>query len=887
MNKWYFWLICGMLYACTGKYSLDDFSSAGKEDANSPLVVNDYTFNGYTTHWQDVYQHRYRYGNLFRLNITDVEAAVRQAKADAAEALGVPGLCLEEGFVNAFLRCAGKCQSLENPTPEALDDAISRGNVLVIADPSSETGKRLMNKFGGFSCRSLGNHQAHAKDFTPVDAFLLKNGERKLFVVTGSDQEQLVRFRAILESMQRLLSEYDLKRGWFGAQTLIKSVTCTSGTPVDVIGKGLNEGNSWFVFDGYMEFLAKKEIDDWAKESGLPILVDVGFSPIYHCTDYDDLQVQLMFTPQDWIDYARRKNGYVFRQVNDKQADDLPYSGYFANPGNARQINEEDKPFILQTGDLLSGATSSMYLFHRKGVAFDREQLWNAVMERRAIAVAEGGCIMGDALYRQAMQLLFLDRDYLEEYFGDRINMETDTQGNRILLTVSNLYDHPVEGRLRITVPEQLSFSGEKDLEIQLAASSSKVLSMDFQPQADAMNRRNVVAFTFDGEGLSSKSTVAMLELPPAISVHELLYGTSLGIKFPISIHNFTDRDSFPVKISVSEAYTPSKPVYEAEHNIRVATGEFCDTEFDVCLPAGAYIVTTSALGLSAKSQLGVETASGKATVTATDLNGDGVAEYVMENAHVKATLLTTGARVIEYVVKAKNDNVLFKLWPEKPADDRRPYRERGFYPFGGFEDFLGQPSIETHKIYDAVVVKSEGEYVQVKMTADYFGNAIEKVYSLYGDSPLLEVRYALKMIHPELNVIGPQPIYEVGKSHGPEDVFTIPEKEGLQEYHMRTDRYYGKKLDLAEGWNAAYDTKEDIAFVSAYPVARPLFLHLWMNHPSNPDANYFYAEFQPWTPLFMRTTSYFSYYMWADTGSWQKALNALKERNLITEKDK
>jgi hypothetical protein len=284
---------------------------------------------------------------------------------------------------------------------------------------------------------------------------------------------------------------------------------------------------------------------------------------------------------------------------------------------------------------------------------------------------------------------------------------------------------------------------------------------------------------------------------------------------------------------------------------------------------------------------LGIETASGKATVTETDLNGDGIREYVMENGHVKVTLLAVGGRVIEYVVKAKNDNVLFKLWPEKPEDDRRPYRERGFYPYGGFEDFLGQPSIETHKIYDATVVKSEGEYVQVKMTADYFGNTIEKIYSLYGDSPLLEVRFATRMINPELNVIGPQPIYEVGESHGPEDVFVIPEQGGLQEYRMRTDRYYGKKLDLAEGWNAAYDTKQDIAFVGAYPVARPLFLHLWMNHPSNGDARYFYAELQPWTPLFMKTTSYFSYYMWADAGNWQKALDALKERNLITKREK
>ncbi|MDR1097975.1 MAG: hypothetical protein LBL57_07585 [Tannerella sp.] len=886
MNKFCLLFFCNVLFACTGKYSLDGFSPGGENDANTSLIVNDWQFNGYTTHWQNVYQHRYRYGNLFRLDITDVEAAVRQAKADAAEALGIPGLCLREGFVNAFLTKAGEYQLLEHPTLEALNDAISRGDVLVFADEASEIGKILRKKSGGLFRKDFESRQSRAKNFTTVDAFFLKNGDRFLFAVTGSDPEQLAHFRTMLENTRKLLSEYDLKRGWFGAQTLIKSVTCTPGTPVDVIGKGLNEGNSWFVFDGYMEFLAREEIEAWAKESNLPIVVDAGFPPIYNCTDYDDLQVQLMFTPQDWIDYAQKKNGYVFRQVNDSDADHLPYNGYFANAGNARQINGEDRPFVIQTGDLLGGANSSMFLFHKKGAVFDRDQLWKAIMERRAVAVAEGGCIMGDVHYRNAMQLLFLDKDYLEEYFSDRINMETETQGNRIVLTVSNLYNRPVKGRLTITVPEQLDFPEEKELEIHLPAGASKVLNLDVRPKAEAMNRRNVVAFTFDWGGVSSKSTVALLELPPAISVHELLYGTSSGIKFPVSVHNFTARDSFPVKISIAEITEPSKPVQEAEHKIRVAAGEFCDTEFDVRLPAGKYTVTTSALGLTAKTQLGIEAASGKATVTETDLNGDGIMEYVMENGHVKATLLTIGARVIEYTVKAKNDNVLFKLWPEKPKDDRRPYRERGFYPYGGFEDFLGQPSIETHKVYDVAVIKPEGEYVQVKMTADYFGNTIEKVYSLYGDSPLLEVRFAVKMINPELNVIGPQPIYEVGKSHGPEDVFVIPEKDGLQEYRMRTDRYYGKKLDLAEGWNVAYDTKEDIAFISAYPAARPLFLHLWMNHPSNSDANYFYAEFQPWTPLFMRTTSYFSYYMWAGAGNWQKALEALRERNLITKNE-
>ncbi len=109
--------------------------------------------------------------------------------------------------------------------------------------------------------------------------------------------------------------------------------------------------------------------------------------------------------------------------------------------------------------------------------------------------------------------------------------------------------------------------------------------------------------------------------------------------------------------------------------------------------------------------------------MTPVDLNGDGLLEYRLENDKVRVTLLAIGARVIEYVVKERNDNVLFKLWPEKEPTDRRPFRERGFYPYGGFEDFLGQASIETHKVYDAELVRDGGTSASVRMTADYYGN--------------------------------------------------------------------------------------------------------------------------------------------------------------------
>ena len=242
-----------------------------------------------------------------------------------------------------------------------------------------------------------------------------------------------------------------------------------------------------------------------------------------------------------------------------------------------------------------------------------------------------------------------------------------------------------------------------------------------------------------------------------------------------------------------------------------------------------------------------------------------------------------TGARVIEYIVKSRDDNVLFKLWPQKAIDHKRPFRKRGYYPYGGFEDFLGQGSMETHQVYDAEIVKKEGDYVRVRMWTDYYGNRLEKTFTLYGNNPLLEVRFALTFKNPEANVLGPQPILELGEKHWTEDVFIVPELDGLQEYRMKPEKYYGRLQHLKEGWNAGYDTKEDITFIGAFPVDQPLFLHMWMNHPSNSEAHHYYVEFQPWTPIYQKSTMYFTYYIWGSGGPWENGVKALREMNLIT----
>ena len=508
--------------------------------------------------------------------------------------------------------------------------------------------------------------------------------------------------------------------------------------------------------------------------------------------------------------------------------------------------------------------------------------IWDAIMERRGVGVIGTGKMMGPALYRNALQLLLLDRVYLEEYFGDRINLEAYTDGYTLNINIDNTYSKSVTGNLEVVLPEELEASENLALRVDLPANSTKNIKIKLKPGKSAMSKTNPVAVHYKWDN-SKKSTLTILDLPPAISVHNLLYGHSPTVVYPVTVHNFTDQVSFPVKLEVTEKNDPTKVVFTASENVTAETGTFKDLSFNLGIPAGSYNVKVSAIGIVTVSQLGVGAASGSPKLTIVDLNSDGVDEYIMENDSVKLTLLTTGARVIEYIVKSKNDNVMFKMWPEKPVDDKRSFRKRGYYPYGGFEDFLGQASMETHKVYDAEVVKKDGDYLQVRMTADYFGNKLEKTYTLYGNSPLLEVRFALTFKNPEANMIAPVPVLELGKKHWTEDVFITPELDGLKEYRMQPERYFGRIIYLKEGWDAGHDTREDISFVAAFPVNPPLFLHMFMNHPRNRDAHFYCHEFQPWVPIFPKSTMYFTYYFWGKSGNWQEGVKSLRERNLIT----
>ena len=873
--------------ACAQK--LDVINSEHSIEPLKNATQNTMQFNGYTNHWQDVYRDWYRYGGLFKMAVDDVEKNILQSKVDIAADMGYPGLLMEEGYITGLI--SAPFDVMDRPSITELESSLKRGNILVLVDPDSEAGKLLISKLPAdyWWPERLGSYQYGAEELKKINAFCLENGSRKLFVISSKDPASRLKIKELILKTVEVVSNYDFHKGLFGVKTNIKTVGCGPGHYLDVIGKGMNEGNSWFVFNGYMDFLAKNELQRWMEEVNLPVVTDVGFSPVYGCRDYDGLQTQRMFTKESWIRFAKEKGGYIYRRVYNPAADPYHYSGYVASEGNKEQIDTEDVPFILPVrgykasllDDLMGG---SMVLFIKKGDDFTRESMWDAINDRREVGILKKGKMLGPAYFRNALEMLLLDRVFIENYFGERLNIETDVEDYVLKVTLKNTCAQVVKGNLKLSLPVGIKVAGSSSLSLNLPAGTEKILHFELIPGLKAMNKANPIAVHYSWDG-KSKSTVALFDLPPVISVHRLLFGHTPEIQYPVSVHNFTNSETFPVRVQVVSDENPEKIVFELEKMAKAGAGSAATIIFKLKVQPGNYHVKVKTLGTNYVSQLGVGQSQGNPVLTEVDLDGDGVNEYQMENDSVRVTLLTTGARVIEYIVKSRNDNVLFKKWPEKVVDEKRPNRKWNYYPYGGFEDFLGQASMETHWVFNAEILKNQGDFIRVRMWSDFYGSHIEKIFTLYGDSPLLEVRFALTFKNPEASLLGPQPIVELGDKHGTEDVFTLPEKTGWKEYRITPERRWGKIFYLTEGWHAGYDTKADVSLVGAYPVTQPLFMHMWFNEPKNRDTHHYYAEFQPWTPIYLKTTMYFTYYLWGNAGHWKNALIDLRKRNLISVK--
>ena len=231
-------------------------------------------------------------------------------------------------------------------------------------------------------------HQRNAVDYAEARAFVLEDGPRRLFAVLADAPKTRDRIRALLAGVEDVAGRYDLHRGWFGASTLLHSVTCFPGHPLEVLAQGLNQGNDWITFNGYMDFMLQKQLPDWLGRVGLDVVTDVGTGKATHSlgtmayglSDWAGLKIQDTPTEEEWIKFVKDRGGYLFRPVFAPDCDKFKYDGSIAVDGNKKQIDGEETPFVLQTGFVREDAPAFMVLFTPKGEAFTRESMWKAIL---------------------------------------------------------------------------------------------------------------------------------------------------------------------------------------------------------------------------------------------------------------------------------------------------------------------------------------------------------------------------------------------------------------------------------------------------------------------------------------------------------------------------
>ena len=124
----------------------------------------------------------------------DVTSNILQSKIDVADDLGLPGLLMQEGFI--FNLFASQYEVVKNPTASELDNAIKKGDVLVVTNPSTEVGGNLESMAASLFdwTKKIGSYQFSAVDLQPIKAFYLVNDAKKLFVVSSSSPGQVDKF---------------------------------------------------------------------------------------------------------------------------------------------------------------------------------------------------------------------------------------------------------------------------------------------------------------------------------------------------------------------------------------------------------------------------------------------------------------------------------------------------------------------------------------------------------------------------------------------------------------------------------------------------------------------------------------------------------------------
>jgi hypothetical protein len=849
-------------------YEAGAYTSTGIQSRNR-------SFDGYTNHWEQSERTWLSARGLFLLSQPTAQGELHAMEEEIGNQLLLEELWIQPGFIKELAERS--VPTLNSPSPDELGKALSDDDVLaclVDRDPLA---------------RMLLDHLPDAFQFRRNRAFFLRDGSRTVFVLACHSAEELDRLRSHIQQAVELVLAFDFHRGLAGVNTNFLTITSGQFTnPFALIADALRLGCSWVMVSGYNDWMLAGPVKAALAEINFPFTFISGQSVsggvLYGLERYPDVQDN---TIDEALDWAASRGGYYFgspSEAKDEKA--ARYHGYIlGSPSDQEQVNALSAPFVAQAGEFDNRAPTTMVVFLDKGTPPSQDSIMDAILARRAVAVYEKGVVAGPPHLRDALRILLLEQVCLEEQMGGGIELDAAIKDQQLKVSMHNRTNRTVRGDVRLQFGKTAATKRKaKPRRLVLAPHERRVLEYSLRFAPEASGRSNLVGAVFSGEG-RVKHALAHVDLPSVVEMHPLILDVPGEISYPVTVWNMSKRSKVSVDLAISEVSTGDR-VVSRKLEVGVRPWEAARLDLDLNLEAGDYIAEATALGVTGQGTISVRSQPGEAVAREEDIDGDGIPEIVMENGVARATVLLYGGRVIEYTVKSRDENLLFKLWPEKPPMYGKPGGTRSFFPYGGLEEFIGYPYIGGHIVYQHEILRSSGSYARVKVWANIHGSKIAKEYTLYADSPVLEARYAFDDMTPTLNVIAINPLFQIGPSTGPEDRYVFPEDVQV-ETRPELERYYGRALFPKEGWAAGYDTEADIALIVGYPVDDALYLHLWNNHPGNTPTPYYYTEIQPWFELKHGTTTYFSYYLFGQDGPWEPALEEFRSLGITTKTNK
>ena len=837
------------------------------------IKVLNYDFVGYTTHW-DRYAWKWNsYCGLFLTSQPEIESEIQKMEMDIGNQLLLDELWIQNGFIYQLAKTSFLL--LRSPSQEELEKQLSLGNVFLLAVDRDPVMKEILAKL------------PEELQFRRNRAFYLQYGERTLFTIASHTHEEMERLYNHIKNAKGIIERYFLYKGLAGVHTNYLLITPSyRHNPYTLINTALQIGCSWIMVSGYNDWMLPEIVNNSLGDIHFPFVFLPGQygtgGVMYGMEQYPNIQDN---TIEQCLDWTEKNKGYYFAYLSgtwDKHTDRC--SGYIVNsPANQVKMDSLKAPFITNAGTINTNAPPTMVLFLDKKDELNERNIMRAILDKRAVAVFDKGSMLGAKELRDLLRILLLENEYLEKQFLSHLSVDAHIKDNELNATIQNRTNETLNADLLFQSSQNLIIGKNvQKMPISLSAYENRNLSFPITCTAGASGKDNPIGVVLNTPSGKVRA-LTHFEVPSAVEIHPLILDVPGNVTYPVTIWNYTKQKNVAAKLEVFTV-NGKKRVFVDQISLDVPRWHKTISHFEIPLQAGEYIAKVSALGVTTEGEISIKSQTGHATVHEEDMNDDGIPEIVMENSKICATILLFGGRVIEYIVKSRNENLLFKLWPQKPPWAGEPRGVRAFYPYGGLEEFIGYPYIGGHIVFKYEIQQQSGNYVRVRLWANIHGSKIEKTITLFGDSEALEVRYALNDMVANIHVIGINPLIEIGPSTGPEDVYYFP-AEKLEKRSPVLERYYGDIFFLKEGWAAGYDTEMDISLIVGYPVNDAMFMHLWNNHPNNTPTPYFYTELQPWLKIKHRTTTYFSYYLFGQDGDWKAVLENFKQLGLITKK--